>query len=187
MPIPLGIVAVAGAGGGGGLANDYVRLETTILGSDTASVTFSGLGAYSAYKHLQLRCVLQDTSSATLRMSFNGTSGGTSYAVHRLQGDGSSVSSQNNTSNDRMIFASLPARGNEANTFMGWVFDVLDFGSTSKNKTVRVLGGTSQASYQRVGLYSGLWASTSAITSITLEVTGSQLASNSRLSLYGIK
>lgn len=185
MPFGLGFFAVAGAGAGGGA--DFVRLETTLLTSDTASVTFSSLGSYSAYKHLQIRATLQDTNGQLLRLTFNNTGGGTDYAVHRLQGDGSSVSSQQQNSTDMITLASLPARGNESNTFMAWIFDILDFSSISKNTTVRVLGGSSQTSYQRIGLYSGLYANTAAITSIKLEVTAGSLTSGSRLSLYGIK
>lgn len=172
----------------GGAANSYDLLQTTVLSSDTASVTFSSLGSYSDYKHLQVRATLQDTSAVSLRLTFNNTSQGISdYAVHRLQGDGTSVSSQNNSSNDYIIFAALPSRGNEENTFMGWIFDILDFSSTNKNTTVRALGGTSQTSYQRIGLYSGLYANTAAITSMKFEVTSGSLAIGSRLSLYGIK
>jgi hypothetical protein len=186
MPIPLGVLAVAGAGGAGG-GSSFDLLETTIVGTPTSSVTFSSLGSYSAYKHLQIRATVQGSDSAFLRIHLNNTSGGTSYAAHRLQGDGSSVSGQNNTGNDRMVLASLPTTGNESNTFMGWVVDVLDFSSSSKNTTVRVLAGNAQASYRRIGLYSGLWADTSAVTSIILSPATGTLATNSRFSLYGIK
>ena len=186
MPIPLGILAVAGAGAAGGGAA-FELLETTVLGADVASVSFSSLGTYSAYKHLQVRAVLQDTGGNLLRVTFNSTSGGTDYATHRLQGDGSSVSAQQINLNDTITLASLPTRGNEANTFMGWVVDLLDFSNTNKNKTIKAITGTAQASFRRTGLYTGLWASTAAITTITFAVTSGSITSGSRLSLYGVR
>ena len=38
-------------------------LETTTLSTSASSVTFSGLGAYSDYKHLQIRSVARDRST----------------------------------------------------------------------------------------------------------------------------
>lgn len=184
MPLGLGFFAAAGAGGSNAT---FDWLETTTLGSPASSITFSSLGNYSSYKHLQLRCIMQNSGSQILRVSFNGTSGTTNYATHRLQGDGSSVSSQAATSADRINLASLPTTGNESNTFMAWVIDVLDFGSSLKNTTIKVIGGTSQASFRVVGLYSGLWNDTSSVTSITLDQSSGTLATNTKVALYGIK
>ena len=56
MPIPLGFFAAAGAVAGG----SYDLLETTILSSNAASVTFSNLNNYAAdYQHLQIRAVVK--------------------------------------------------------------------------------------------------------------------------------
>ena len=99
MPIPLGILAVAGAGAAGG-GGAFDLLETTVLGSDTASVTFSNLNTYSAYKHLQIRLVARSTNasaSRSVRIQFNGDTA-SNYAYHYLLGDGSSVSSDASTS-----------------------------------------------------------------------------------------
>jgi hypothetical protein len=67
--------------------------------------------------------------------------------------------------------------------------DLLDAYSTTKNKTTRSLsGGIVQSSESGVALSSGLWRSTSAITSATLlSGTGSNLSIGSRFSIYGIK
>ena len=47
MPFGLGFFATAGAGAAG----SFDLLETQVLGSAQASVTFSSLGTYSNYKH----------------------------------------------------------------------------------------------------------------------------------------
>ena len=79
--------------------------------------------------------------------------------------------------------------GMTANTFGAGVIDILDYAKTNKYKATRQLSGIS--SNATVGdrdylLYgSGLWRSTSAITSITL--TGNSFVQYSHFALYGIK
>jgi hypothetical protein len=79
MLIPFGILSAAGAGGG------YELIETQILGSDAASVTFSSLGSYSSvYKHLQLRWTARTTRVATETQIFLRTNSNNSanYSSH---------------------------------------------------------------------------------------------------------
>jgi hypothetical protein len=63
------------------------------------------------------------------------------------------------------------------------IFDVIDYASTSKFKTIRAIAGMDNngATAPYIALGSGLWRSTSAVTSISFSgVTGT-------FSLYGIK
>lgn len=67
------------------------------------------------------------------------------------------------------------------------IVDILDFSSTTKNKTVRTLTGSAYSATQQIKLMSGSWSNTAAITSITLfEIPGAYQA-GSRFSLYGLK
>jgi hypothetical protein len=79
----------------------------------------------------------------------------------------------------------LPLTTNLSNQYGAYITDILDFGSTTKNKTIKSLGG-----YASTGPYimirSGAYLSTSAVTSITITGAGGFLA-GSRFSLYGIK
>lgn len=192
MPIPLGILAVAGAGASGG--GGYDLLESVILTSNSASVTFSNLNTYSDYKHLQVRIVARDTNSfaSTIRdlnMRFNSDSG-TNYFGHELIGDPSwpGVFSQNLGNTSRIRARATIDDTATANVFVASIWDILDFSNTSKNKTVRILSGVSLASSanERIVMSSGAWNNTAAITSIT--ITGADLhKSGSRFSLYGVK
>lgn len=187
MPIPLGILAVAGAGAGGGGAYDL--LETTVLTGSAATVTFSNLGSYSSYKHLQLRIVgRDDTTEQTMAIQLNGDTG-SNYARHALQGTGSSVTSFATTSASQMSILYLSSGGNAgANIYGSAIVDILDFSNTSKNKTLRSLTGAVGAPNSRIFLYSGLWANTAAITSITIKpFSTGNFVSGSRFSLYGVK
>jgi hypothetical protein len=187
MPIPLGVLAVAGAGGGAA-ASDYVRLETTLISTNTASVTFSNLNAYSAYKHLQIRLTGRSgTSGASftnLFVRFNADSG-SNYAVHWLTGSGASVSSSADSSQAQITLYDI--LGRTTDIAGAAVIDILDFSSSSKSTTLRSLSGGVDGSETRIYLQSGLWNNTAAVTSITLSGQSDNFGSGTRLSLYGIK
>jgi hypothetical protein len=182
MLIPFGILSAAGAGEE--VAGAYELIESHILGSTTAEITFSSLDTYaSTYKHLQIRMVskLTTTSTATdLLMRFNGVTT-SSYAGHRLLGNGSSVLSDSRASSSSAFIGLV-----DGDQFTPAVIDVLDVYAT-KNKTVRTLVGV-RGFASEVMLTSGLFNSTAAITSMTLLLPATRFfAAGSRFSLYGIK
>ena len=180
----LGIFSAAGAGG---VQGDYELIQTTILGSSQASITFSNLGDYaSTYKHLQIRSVGRTDRAgaaddpAVLRL--NGDTGA-NYNFHLLLGNGSSVYS--GTDAYAFVYAGSTAT---ANSFGTIIFDLLDAYSTTKNKTVRKAGGIATSGANFISLSSMLWRNTAAVTSFTIvSITGSNLVAGSRFSLYGIR
>jgi hypothetical protein len=177
---PLGILSAAGAGGVAPIP-DFDLLETQILGSTQASVVFSSLGAYSpTYKHLQLRVVYTDSSSAS-NLRFNGDSG-SNYSIHQLFADGTSTGSGGASSQTSLF---LPITTNSSTEFGAYITDILDFSSTTKNKTVKSFGGFATAGGY-ILIRSGAYLSTSAVTSISIIGVGG-LLTGSRFSLYGIK
>lgn len=183
MPIPLGILAVAGFRPSA--AGAFQLIESTTLGSNTASVTFSSLGS-TTYQHLQLRMAVRTTSGSEdyLYLRFNSDTG-TNYRTHYLEANGTSVL-QAGTELAGQAFIGVSASAQQAsNIFSGFVTDILDPFETSKNTTIRTLGGYSTRS---IGLVSGLWMNTNALTSITLKPSGSaNFLAGSRFSLYGIR
>ncbi len=195
MPIPLGVLAVAGAGAAPSGPGVYEWLETTVLGSNQASVVFSNLNSTygSTYQHLQIRATQRGSAADTggqglLRL--NGDTNTNSYAMHQLFGTGSSVSSEAVVSGVLGGIAPagrFPAANATANTFGATIIDVLDAFETTKNKTIRMLGGQA-SSENRIFLASGLWLSTAAVTSLTLLIQdGSNYVTGSRFSLYGMR
>ena len=190
MPIPLGILAVAGAGAGGG-GGAFDLLETTILGSDTASVTFSSLGSYSDYKHLQIRLTARSDDSqpgSSLWVVPNGSYVGTK-SFHRLTGSGSSVSSSFGSGTYIQLGdnKAIPAATSTANVFGAMVIDLLDFASTTKNKTFRSLGGFAGGSDNQIDLASGAFLTTDSLTSLLIRAGAGNFVAGSRFSLYGVK
>ncbi len=186
--IPLGFWAASGGQAAG--AGDYELLETTILTSSASSVTFSSLGDYSDYKHLQLRMTVRTDRANNedwMIAQFNGNTG-SNYAYHGLAGNGSTVYSQSGSSATSTRFAGGIVGGNAtANSFAGIVVDVLDFSDASKNTTIRSLNGFSSSTSQ-VRLDSGLFNNTGAITSIVIDQGGgANFVTGCRFSLYGVK
>lgn len=186
-PIPLGILAASG-GAPPVAAGAYDLLETTILSSSTSSVSFTNLVATyeSTYKHLQIRTVGRTDASAGIRavsIRINGDTGN-NYVAHRLFGDGSTVESNAFTGNNFALIAYFTGATSPSNAFGANVLDFLNPFSTSKNTTIRSLGGLT--SNNAVHLSSGLHTSTSAVNEIQVFATAN-FVSGTRISLYGIR
>jgi hypothetical protein len=188
----LGIFSAAGAGGPV-FSSDYELIETQILGSTQASVTFSSLGTYSStYKHLQVRYVARSTfaggASGGVGIQLNSDTGN-NYDSHHLLANGSSLSSSAFTSQAFIFVGWTTGAGAAANIFSPTVFDILDAYSTTKNKTVRsVTGGMPAATGGSIYLRSGQWRNTASITSIKIDPRDStSWVAGSRFSIYGIK
>jgi hypothetical protein len=191
MPIPLGILAAAGFRPPAA-AGSYDLLTTTVLTSAVSSVSFTNLNATygSTYKHLQIRMVTRNSQSATVQgiaIQLNGITANGNYKSHLLEANGSSVYSGAYGESDKIIIGfSSPAANAAANAFGANVVDFLDPFVTTKNKTIRSLGGQS-TSQPLINLNSGLFMSTNATTEITVATLGSNFVIGSRFSLYGVK
>lgn len=170
----------------GGKAGAYDLLQTTVLSSSASSVTFSSLGSYSDYKHLQIRMTARSTGNGNPEIQLNGVTT-TTYKDHRLFGNGSSVISDvPGTGTAISVFAAATRSSSTANAFGAAIIDILDFSNSSKNTTIRALSGNYGA-LTLVELASGVFLSTAAVTSITMKLNTDTYASGSRFSLYGIK
>lgn len=112
------------------------------------------------------------------------------YTTHSLYGNGSSATSTNealNISYGTLRGTSMPNANSTANCFAVAVMDFLDYANTSKNKTVRSLWGWDLNGSGQVGLTSTLFATTDAITGISVNTSaGLVAATGSRADLYGI-
>ena len=191
MLIPFGVFSAAGAGGGAA-AGAYELISTTLISSNTASVTFD-LSAYtSTYKHIQIRALARGTATyghATY-LRFNSDTG-TNYSYHNLRANGSSVASVDSTANSTTIgaFPSVTGSSGTSGSFGASIYDIVDAFSTSKNKTVRALYGMADGgSFDYYAtLTSGNWRNTAAITSIYLAPETGNFVNGSRFSIYGIK
>lgn len=159
---PLGMVQVGSAG--------------------TSTITFSSIP--STYKHLQIRTLAaHSTDEGYFRVRFNGDSG-SNYSWHELIGNGSSAVSAGGGSK---TFALVDHAFTNGSNYGVAVVDILDYASTTKNKTVRALSGNDNNSAGYVVLNSGAWYNTTAISSIEITFTSTPISQYSQFALYGIK
>ena len=168
--------------------NSYESIATVTVGSGgAANVEFTSIS--SIYTHLQIRSIGRTTQSATA--SFIGiemnSDTGSNYSYHILQGDGSSAVGGSLSSQTKTYARDFTAANAGANTFGAIIIDVLDYANTNKYKTIRNLGGTDNNGNGTINLTSGLWMSTSAITSIKFTPESGNFAQYSQFALYGIK
>jgi len=180
MLIPLGILA------GGGVADTSFELISTAFGTGSSGVIdFTSIPA--TYKHLQIRYTAKNSSSATqMNITMNGITSGV-YIRHSLLGNGSAVSATaSSTSQTAIQLVESMSNSGEANTVNAGVIYILDYSSTSKNKTIRALYGMAD-NINRIYLSSGLYNQTTAVSSLTLTASANNFAALSRFSLYGIK
>lgn len=167
--------------------------STTLSSGSQASITFSSIP--STYTHLQIRGIARTTGAGTghgaLRLTVNSDTG-SNYSSHQLLGDGATTNSQNFTSGTYSWAGGVANNtSSTASAFSATIIDILDYANTNKYKTIRTFSGV-DLNNTNGGIYliSGLWMSTSAITSVTLQIltsAGYDLAQYSSLALYGIK
>jgi hypothetical protein len=170
------------------LVGSYDSLATLTLSAATSTITFAGIP--SGYKHLQLRMLVRGASTGgSMRLNLNGDSSGANYSRHVVYGDGSSALASG-AFNDSVTAAigDAATSSNAANIFGGFVIDILDYSSATKNKTIRSFSGYDANGSGLIQLRSSGWYSTSAVTSLTIyEGASTNLAQYSSFALYGIK
>ena len=167
------------------LGGSYDAIGTAVVGSGGQStITFSSIP--STYKHLQIRGIAFNSSDVGL-LRLNGSSTSGNYVEHGLRGDGSSASAYAQTSSRTAIqMGTAVATSTSPYTF---VIDILDYQSTNKHKTVRMLLGYDANGSGQINLISGLFfpSTIAAITSLSITAASSTWAQHSSFDLYGIK
>ena len=172
-------------------------LATVDFVTGVSSVTFAGIP--QDYTHLQIRYALAGSvpgsgeSYSNLRFNSDSTAG--NYCTHKLSGDGATATSAASTSQAQI---NIPHRVHNTSDFIRSVgiVDILDYTSTTKVKTVKILAGfdTNNVSSGVVSLTSGAYCpglnttpAPAAITSLSISMTTYGYASNGIVALYGIK
>lgn len=185
LPSLIGIIASSGGAAAGG-AVSYESIAT-VSGS---AATFDLTSIPSTYQHLELRCILKDArgtyNDSESYMRFNNDTVN-NYALHRLIGNGSSATSEAVTSSGAYSIPIHTASSVQSNVFSACVIQILDYASTSKYKTVRILNGYDFNGSGNIEFQSGLWMSTSAINRITFTPLTANYNANAQVALYGIK
>jgi hypothetical protein len=179
-----------------GVAASTSSFESIASATGTGSsgtITFGSIP--STYASLQIRMISKvdaynANANINTRLTFNNDTSST-YYFHWLEGNGSAASAGANSNNFINIRSSvMDTADSNTNSMACAIIDIHDYASTTKNKTVRYFSGNdkniSNTAY-RVTLGSGLWSTTSAVSTITLVNEVGNFSTNSQFALYGIK
>lgn len=164
----------------------YEPIATATIASDGQGWDFTSIP--STYTDLRLVIYGRGTYASTTFGGygrFNNDSG-TNYSYTRLFSDGT-AQSQRQTSADTFSVGELPSANATANVFGQTVIDILNYSSTTIQKTVLVRTSTiTSSSYTFT--YVNLWRNTAAINRITFGTAGlNSMKAGSMATLYGIK
>lgn len=172
------------------VTNSWESIQTTTVGSGgTPTITFTSIP--STFKHLQIRLLAATTTAASDGAYFNirfNSDSGSNYSYHDLYGVGSGTPTASGLASQTAIYGQRISEAGLSNIFGAGVIDILDYTSTNKNKTLRMLGGYDANGSGSIYEVSGAWYNSStAISSITLTPDSNNFAQYSSFALYGIK
>lgn len=188
----IGALVAGITGSGGASLSSYESIATATGTGSNSSVTFSSIP--STYKHLQIRILARNTNAGTSfstgKISLNGNTTTADYAFHELYGDGATAAAYGVTSYLPQFF--VAQNGNTSGIMSTAIVDILDYGSTTKNKTIRIFQGFDKnGTGGYIEIASGLWIQTTAISSISLYAAGTSTSTyfttDTIIALYGIK
>lgn len=166
----------------------YESISTVSLTANQTTISFTSIP--STYKHLQLRVSnYYSMNDDSFYVTFNGDSGA-NYSWHLTEGHNTSTRSLGYSSQNYISqwIAGASTSGTSSYPGVG-IIDIFDYADTNKYKTTRTVGGyetNGTSPVGLVGIFSGNWRSTSAITSISIVGSG-QFRADSKFALYGIK
>lgn len=152
----------------------------TKLSSAAASVTFTlaDFTIPSGTRHLAVIVNARGDAAAATRsllLTFNGDSGA-NYHRQILSAGGAIASAGRDSANSRIDAALvIPAANVAANSFGGGMILIPHYANTANHKAVLSLGGAAE---EEVDALAGRWASTSAITSISITLGGNFVANS---------
>ena len=165
------------------MPSTYTPIATTTLGSAAADITFTSISG--AYTDLQLVVNVAGASSSggTLHCQVNSDTGN-NYSFTYLAGNGSAASSGRLSGTNRMLLSDYVVGLSASSPTMA-IGSFMNYSNTTTYKTM-LSRGSGASTLVDAGV--SLWRSTSAITSITIYISGSRtLSSGTTATLYGVK
>lgn len=167
------------------VTSSFESIATATGTGSSGTITFSSIP--STYQHLQVRWIAKDNiGSEFISVRLNGDTGA-NYARHGLRGNGATVGATGNASQTSFYGFGISNGTNTTYQNVG-IFDLHDYASSTKYKTARVISGVDGNGTGEIDLISGLYMSTSAITSISFIMTGgANFDTTTKFALYGIK
>ena len=164
------------------------HIASTTLSTTATDVTFGSIPA--DYTHLQIRGIARLSSASNYgEITFNSDTAA-NYTFHKINGNGSSASAYGASGTNSIYLDYLAYNSTTASAFGVFVVDILDYLNTNKYKTVRTLAGNDGNGNGGISFTSGVWRSTSAISTLTIKGYNNgtdPFVTYSSFALYGVK
>ena len=160
----------------------YEPIATRTLNTDTSTITFSSIPSTYTDLVLFVNAYSTSTGNDNIGLVINGDSG-TNYSWTRMYGV-SGVSGTTRTASANQIGQGTFGTG--STKYSPVIYNIMNYSNATTFKTV--LGRANEPVGQVTTLV-GLWRSTAAITSLTLNLyaSGANYGAGSTFTLYGIK
>lgn len=164
-----------------GMTYDTIA-TTTVSGTTTQSVTFSGIsGSYT-----DLIVVFNggtNASASNVDVTFNNDTG-SNYSITYMNGDGASAISARATNQTAIRTNDGGYPSTDYNAVH--IFSIMNYANSTAHKALLSRANKASGTGAGVSAVVGLWRSTSAITSVKINVGANCFRDGSTLSLYGI-
>lgn len=177
------IVSPVGGGQETWVGLGQVRIATATLGTAVNTLTFSSIP--QTFSHLRIELYGQDAASVNgIFVQFNADSTAAHYSyTTTVNNAGTIIGSNTSTSSNGVLVGALPATG-----VGSAVIDIVGYTSTTFNKGVLAANQITDPSggnayYQNIV---GAWNVASAITSVTINCSGTNFTIGTTFSLYGL-
>ena len=164
------------------MATTYEAIATVTATTSVATIDFTSIP--QTYTDLVVKISTRAGNGLGQFLTFNSST--TGYSARRLQGSGSSATSE--TGGATNIFFLCNDNRSTASTFGNSEIYVPNY-TSSNNKSVSIDSVTesNDTSYGYQALVAGLWSNSAAITNITLTPETGNYVQYSTATLYGIK
>jgi hypothetical protein len=160
----------------------YEPIATQTLGSAQTTITFGSISG--SYTDLVLVANWAQSAVGSCSIRFNSDSG-SNYSFTELRGNGSAASSTrlSNAAQSWWAYNVFPDTSYTANA----IISIQNYSNATTYKTFLSRANANSGSFAGTSAIVGLWRSTSAITSIELDIDGSATYNTgSTFTLYGI-
>lgn len=164
----------------------YTLIDSATLGSSAASVTFSSLDTVAtAYTDLVVVVAAKNSNYAGLSLTINGQS--TNYSQVYMRNSPGSNTLQSGSSGTSPY---LNSYGDAYGDYALWEIQIFNFSDTDKHKSAIGRFGTTTTAISTTNACAYMWASTAAITALSISAqigSGQTMSAGSTFYLYGIE
>jgi len=159
----------------------YALIESQVLGSSQASVTFSSIPGTYTDLILVIQAKTTDASTSRLNGQLNSDTGN-NYSYTQLTGNGTSAASARIANFSILDFGGHPSTSNSRQAQA--TIHIMDYSNATTNKTTLIrFDDAGNETAARVGL----WRNTAAVTTISMSFGAGNIAIGSTFRLYGIQ